>query len=339
MLSRRSTRRISRPNTTISARPSVMPSSSPILSRRNATQRLSRRNTVPSTISSSRRLTRRNATISATPSPIQSQISTRNVMMSTTALPSQRLTPSVPQRYTRRTASTFPSEKEIIPEKFVEIKTWKYMWNDILSDPEFRNDYLLRGRSFGDYRLQKNGSIIYNLKKKARINKGTFYLKFGDLAHYVAYNIIGKDIIIFDSSNPGGTYSDCLNDFIDIIENIKIKPFKGKKIKFETKYNTPQTHPNDSFCQTYSLGYLSDNIKIHDLMKTANSVVSRKELFLICKEFINMVEFEEICVDSQWFTDSMNFNKRKYKTQIWTPKQFLDFSRALTLDEFEKLFV
>jgi hypothetical protein len=63
---------------------------------------------------------------------------------------------------------------------------WKYMWNDILSDPDFR--YWFTGKTGGGYyQLFKDGKIKNETPKGASTKKGTFYMKFGNLGHYVAY--------------------------------------------------------------------------------------------------------------------------------------------------------
>ena len=212
-----------------------------------------------------------------------------------------------------------------------DIFHWKYIWNDILSDPEFRN--WLVGENMGYYQIFKNNKI----KDESDINstendkmKGTFYLKFGKLGHYVAYEMQISSIKIFDSSHKIGIYSGCLPDFINSIEyNF------GLPVEYELQYNTPQCHKDDSFCQTYSLSYLSNDISLHaNLQNAMFDPIS--SLFNICKIFINNPVFEEICIEQEtWINKNLSINKAPSK---WNAQYLLDYSKNMDINMFSELF-
>jgi hypothetical protein len=220
-----------------------------------------------------------------------------------------------------------------------DIIIWKYIWNDLLSDIEFRN-YLVNQ---GDYRLYQNGKIDDNTSSESKNkNRGTFYLKFGKLGHFVAYKIDNKKIKIFDPSyDPNrvkGLYSGCFPPFIDTVR----KHFGD--IEYITDFGTVQTHRDDSFCQTWSLTYLlgiQDNT-FKKLLKDAGSASTENDiipiLFEICKRIIDSRKFEEYCAINKdllgkWGSAVSN------KTAKWkNGDQFIEFSEKLTLAEFRKLF-
>jgi len=211
---------------------------------------------------------------------------------------------------------------------------WKYMWNDILSDPDFRS-WFVGEKSSGYFQLYKNKKVENETPSKKLINKGTFYMKFGKLGHYVAYEIKNKNIYIFDSSHSTGsqkgTYADCLPDFIDTIHD-KFSP----NIHFIEKFGTPQTLKGDSFCQTWSLAYLLGSYT-QKIMKQLTDTNKVKILYKICKYIIKKPIFEEICLtQSEWIEKAFKENKAPKK---WTAEYFLLFSKKIMdLKSFNYLF-
>jgi hypothetical protein len=212
-----------------------------------------------------------------------------------------------------------------------DIITWKQIWNDIISDIDFRNWFV--GNN-GFYHLYKNNRVD-DLSKDttpAQKNRGTLYMQFpGNYAHFVAYKKQKNQITIFDPSYLSGTYAGCLPDFVDTILNKFKLP-----IHYEIVFGTPQYHKNDSFCQTWSLAYLSKSPKLHKYLKDAlnDSVLA---LFNICKFFINTKIFQkEICVDQAAF---INKNIRKNKApKKWNAEYFLNYSNDMDFEMFSHLF-
>jgi hypothetical protein len=211
---------------------------------------------------------------------------------------------------------------------------WKYMWNDILSDPDFR--YWFTGKTGGGYyQLFKDGKIKNETPKGASTKKGTFYMKFGNLGHYVAYEKKEKGILIFDSShslgNESGRYSGCLPGFIDTIEE-NFSP----NIKFEEKFGTPQTLKGDSFCQTWSLAYLM-GASTQKIMKEITPNNKIDILYKLCKKIINSPVFKNIFLtQDKWIKKAFKENKAPKK---WTPEFFFNFSRnVMDFESFHYLF-
>jgi hypothetical protein len=214
---------------------------------------------------------------------------------------------------------------------------WKYMWNDILSDPDFRC-WFTNKKACGYYQLKKNKKIEDETPKNALKNKGTFYMKFDQLGHYVAYEIKKDSINIFDSShstgNEFGIYSDCLPDFIETIK----KNF-SPNIKFIEKFGTPQILKGDSFCQTWSLAYLLGK-PTQDIMSKINKDNRIEILYKLCKKIISSKVFEEICLTQQdWIIKAFKKNKNPKTPKKWTPEYFFEFSRKIMdLNSFHYLF-
>ena len=215
-----------------------------------------------------------------------------------------------------------------------DMTNWKKMWNDILSDPDFR--YWFIGKSGGGYyQLFKDGKIKNDTPKGAPTKKGTFYMKFGKAGHYVAYEKKEKSILIFDSShsigNEHGRYSGCLPDFMKTIEK-KFSP----NIKFVEKFGTPQTLKGDSFCQTWSLAYLM-GASTQKIMKEITLTNRIQILYKLCRKIIDSPIFEEICLTQKgWIQKAFKGNGSPEK---WTSEFFFNFSRnVMDLESFRYLF-
>lgn len=212
-----------------------------------------------------------------------------------------------------------------------DIITWKYIWNDILSDPDFRNWIL--DDNIGYYQIFKNKNIKNDSEDKSEHDIGTIYMKFGKLGHYIAFKLKNNNkMTIFDSSYPDGTYGDCLDeDYIDSIRH----NFNNCSISFDETYGTPQRLDDDSFCQTWSLAYLSKSKKLKSFLKDSKNDPIYS-LFNICKFIINLPIFKEICIEQQnWIEKNLKINKASKK---WTSDFLLEFSRNFDYDDFKKLF-
>lgn len=225
------------------------------------------------------------------------------------------------------------SVKEIPTE--ADLTHWKNMWSDILADPDFRFWILGKADGAGYFDLKKNLTVNNMTPEGGSIQKGTFFMKFGKLGHYVSYEIKNDKIYIFDSSHSTGDergkYSDCLPPFMETI----MKNFSSNVV-FVEKFGTPQTLDGDSFCQTWSLAYLLGT-PTHKFMKKINPDNKIEILYKICKYIIDLPVFEEICNDqSEWIKTNFKANKAPKK---WDSQYFLHFSRnVLDIDSFHYLF-
>jgi hypothetical protein len=210
-----------------------------------------------------------------------------------------------------------------------DIKHWKYIWNDILSDVDFRN--WITNKNLSYYQIYKNGKVIDLSNPNSNKKIGTLYMQFpGNLAHYMTFKETKKNVILFDSSYPNGTYSGCFPDFSYTVVN-----FFKKEIIFNKDFDTPQNHKNDSFCQTWSLCYLLNTKKSKELLKSSKKD-SINSLYKICKYIIGMPVFEEICTQQEsWINKNLKENKAPKK---WDSKYFLNYSKKMTKEMFDQLF-
>lgn len=226
------------------------------------------------------------------------------------------------------------SSSKYVPSE-ADLTHWKNMWNDIISDPDFRFWILGKKDGGGYFDLKKNKKVKNMTPDGASINKGTFYMKFGRLGHYVAYEIKKDAIYIFDSSHSTGEehgkYSDCLPPFMNTIMH-NFSP----NVKFIETFGTPQTLPGDSFCQTWSLCYLMGK-PTHKIMEKITLNNKIEILYKLCKHIIKSPIFEEFCKDQpDWIKKNFKINKASEK---WNSEYFFNFSRnVLDLDSFHYLF-
>jgi hypothetical protein len=233
-------------------------------------------------------------------------------------------------------------DEPVGPVREADMTHWKKMWNDILSDPDFRESILIKKLipehhkyKYGDYQLFKlNTKQEITPKVDPSKKKGTFYMKFGGLGHYVAYEVKKDAIYIFDSSHgEHGRYADCLPPYIATIQK-----YFNENVEFVEKFGTLQVLPGDSFCQTWSLSYLLGTKTQNIMMKASTENKSEIEvLFELCKYIINLPVFKEICDhEKKWIAREFGNNKAPSK---WTPEYFLNFSRErMDLESFRFLF-
>ena len=229
-----------------------------------------------------------------------------------------------------KSSSRKSSGSETYPKQ--DIIHWKYIWNDIISDVDFRNWIINKNTGF--YQIFKNDKITdlssQDTSKKDKL-KGTFYMQFqGGHAHYVAYKILKSKIVIFDPSYPDGTFSGCLPDYIDTIQNYFDLP-----VEFDDQFGTPQTNKNDSFCQTWTICYLMNNKKLNKLLESSNDNPT-ESLYKICKHIISLSIFKEICNEqSNWINKNLKINKAPKK---WNADYLLEYSELFDEEMFDYLF-
>lgn len=209
---------------------------------------------------------------------------------------------------------------------------WKMIWNDIISDPDFRAWFInentsKRPKYGGDFQIFKNGRVDNNTPKNYNDQKGTLYMNFGKLGHYVAY-ILDKDFVnIFDPSYSVGTYRTCFPDF----ESTVISYFQ-RPIKYITEFGTPQRDKNDTFCQTWSLSFLCPKTHVFLRQSEFDEIES---LYNICSYFIASDTYKEIFEEQkEWIIKRLEENR----TTNWDPSEIYMYSLTLSFEEFSKLF-
>jgi hypothetical protein len=179
-----------------------------------------------------------------------------------------------------------------IPKK---LEQWKIMWDSIINNPSFRKKF-----SCGGEYDSSDTKII-------RDPCGTIYIhgEEGE-GHFIAYEVVNGIMFIFDSAQ--NRYSKWLNN--DILEQI-IKRSRKKKSVIVGCH--PQIHKEDSFCQTWSLAWLTKELR--PLVIGVNTEeYSIRILFTICKQIIN----------------DDRFDKKE--------KKFITFTNKMTLETFIKIF-
>jgi hypothetical protein len=278
--------------------------------------------------------------ISTRRSPVQNTQSTRTRRISTSEYKSKRKVKTIKPKVTNEIQPLFEPVLE------ADMTHWKYMWNDIISDPDFR-EWFLESDEYGYYQLfrlgKPNKSSVSKPKKEIDPKedplkkKGTFYLKFDGLGHYVAFENKKDAIYIFDSSHgENGRYADCLPPFIETI-----KKYFNPNIEFVEKFGTLQVLPGDSFCQTWSLSYLLGTKTQKIMMQATKQEKSQIEvLFELCKYIINLPVFQEICdKQAEWMKKAFAKNRNPQTPKKWTPAYFFNFSRErMDLESFHYLF-
>lgn len=257
----------------------------------------------------------------------------------------------------------------MISETKYDMENWKKIWGDILSDPDFRNWMTKSGYyefypvinkrdknykftlTDGDVWAIKDGTTENSEKPSRKYDTGTLYLEFGDLAHFVAYELVNKKTIkIFDPSHSfdgiRGTYSTELKHFHKFINS-----YFDRRIIFEKQYGTPQRHLEDTFCQTWSLAFLCASLcktrekdkcpsqNMHEALLSSidDEVVG---LFNVCKAFIESDVFHEICTEQRDWILEESINKHEDEDELpekWTPEYFYTFCQGLTIEDFRLL--
>lgn len=199
-----------------------------------------------------------------------------------------------------------------------ELKIWKYTWNDLLSDTEFRK-YMV---------APKRSSVIDVIKSEIHMpnilhNQGTIYIDDKKLGHFLSYEILGKNFIIHDPAD--------VNTFHGYLNATVLNRLKEKLNKYTVNVSNvkPQKCNWDTFCQTWSLAKLM-GFELHHVTKNS----SRRELYKIIKEIAASDDFEEyINFNKDWVEKCIKSHGRS--KDLKTAQDFINYSRRLSFKKFQ----
>jgi len=176
-----------------------------------------------------------------------------------------------------------------------DIEAWKTQWDCIVNDKTFRK------------RFTKCGEYSSTSRRMPNV-RGTVYIPSDDYeGHFIAYEIRGDTVYIFDSAALTNRYF--LKTTHEILNNIVKKSRTRTHVMIDCH---PQMHEEDSFCQTWSLAWLTPEYRSL-VTQVATKHQSMQTLFTICKDMI-----ERDCFRA--------------------PDEFLDFTRSMTFQMFSKIF-
>lgn len=130
-----------------------------------------------------------------------------------------------------------------------QLKMWKYLWDVFIADKVFRQFF----SNVPSYDLTLNN------RSPLTTNKGTLYIppktKRDPEGHFIAYEKVGSNIHIFDSS--AYAYQQFQNN--PELERL-VANRSGKNVK-KLNIHPQDVCPGDTFCQTWSLGWLRSNLR------------------------------------------------------------------------------
>ena len=199
-----------------------------------------------------------------------------------------------------------------------ELKSWKTLWDLFISDPEFRKyftntsgDYKITSRSVKPI-LEPSGTLLLPGSRRSGED------------HFVAYTMTPQRITVFDPSDTSGTYGSYLN------ENTKRKISQLAKKPLYVNHRHPQCHSGDTFCQTWSLAWLSRNLSNYiSESRTPNSsagpIARLVKTVARSNRFINYMHFNE-----QTFQSLITRERNNKKLPSMTVDQFIHMSQHIT---------
>jgi hypothetical protein len=207
-----------------------------------------------------------------------------------------------------------------------QINMWKQLWDIFIADGAFRHYYT----NYHSYDLTMNDTTpITN-------TKGTLYIppkKREKEGHFIAYQMLGSDIHIFDPS--AYAYQQFANN-PDLAQSIALR--SGKKVVKLT--NHPQDLcQGDTFCQTWSLAWLKPNLKHLTNVRTMNNSIN--SIYTIVHTVSNNDKFIGYMLNPP---NKTSFNKLIKKSQkefkipdstcmINNVEEFVQFSQNITKND------
>ena len=213
-----------------------------------------------------------------------------------------------------------------------QINMWKQLWDIFIADGEFRHYYT----NYNSYDLVMNDNTPINN------TKGTLYIppKKGEKeGHFIAYQMLGKDIHIFDPS--AYAYQQFANN-PGLAQSIANRSRK-KVIKLT---NHPQDLcEGDTFCQTWSLAWLKPNLKHLTNVKTANNSIN--SIYNIVHTVANNSKFSEYMLNPE---NKASFNRIVKQSQkdfkipdstciINNVENFVQFSKLISKDDIGRIMM
>lgn len=210
-----------------------------------------------------------------------------------------------------------------------DLLVWKDTWDYILNDTEFRSKYTCGG----EYSIAVRGgrrNAIKHLKGTIQITDDEYPTE----DHFIAYEMKNGVIHIFDSAESGGQYGEWAS--LPILKRIAKRAGKD----FVIVPHHPQIHEEDTFCQTWSLAWLSELRKLTENVKTGKQGMSR--LYRVCKTIINDSRFTNFVMEheSDISTHIRTFMREEdvHGTSFKTASGFLRYSQSMTPDQFRTIF-
>lgn len=213
-----------------------------------------------------------------------------------------------------------------------QLKMWKQLWDIFISDGEFRHYYT----------KYKTYDLLLSETSPIRGAYGTLYIppkKREKEGHFIAYQIVEDSIRIFDSS--AYAYQQFSNN-PDLAESISRR--SGKRVVKLTDH--PQDLcEGDSFCQTWSLAWLTPSLKSKVKAKTAHESISSiydiVHSVAMSDKFVNYMlnpenktSFNNLIKESQ-----MAFKIAESTCIINNVNDFVRFSQSIPIDSIERIMM
>lgn len=206
---------------------------------------------------------------------------------------------------------------------------WKNTWDHVMNDTEFR-------------KFMTNASdIVIDLDRinYSRINspKGSIYIKHTsavpDEGHFIAFQINGSKVTIFDSAKPGerARYGAWAGDRV-----LKIIEKRTGKTRNILKQH-PQCGDEDTFCQTWSLAWLMPSLRKYT-QNVNTTTQSINALYTIIHKIMQSKKFNEYVNFNPTMMRKI-VNKEFKKVGLKAPEDPTEwFKTYITKDKFLKLF-
>lgn len=215
-----------------------------------------------------------------------------------------------------------------------QLKMWKYLWDVFIADSEFRKFF----SNVPSYDLKMN------IHTPLHTRKGTLYIppktKRDPEGHFIAYEKVGNNIHIFDSS--AFAYQQFQNN--PELKRLVAKR-SGKSVK-KLKIHPQDVCPGDTFCQTWSLGWLRNNLR-----GLTENVTNKRSAINSMYELIRRIARSKLFVEYMMFKENrIPFNRIvrnaavKFKVPLSTVKiknvrDFVLFSQKISKEDVARIML
>lgn len=208
-----------------------------------------------------------------------------------------------------------------------DLMVWKYTWNDLLSDTEFRKYMVSSNSGLIDMLYITKTKFEITLPKKLE-KKGTIYLYSNEEeAHFISYEIQGKKFIVHDPADLNVQFSGWFSKHA-------LGALRKKLPEYTVEVSDihPQKCLWDTFCQTWSLAQLM-GFPLH----VVNKMTSRRVLYDIIQKIVRNPKFTlYINHNSDIIQGWMRKHLKMYsRSKVRTPTDFISFSKSLTYKDFQ----
>jgi hypothetical protein len=204
---------------------------------------------------------------------------------------------------------------------------WKHIWDLVISEEKFREFFFHSGPSYD-----------LTLKNTSRITakSGTFYIppsKNEDEGHFIAYEIIGPKIYIYDSSKYAFQQ---FSKNPELAKSIELR--SGKKV-VKLRHHPQDVCHEDTFCQTWSLAWLTPELRHISLSKTTPRKTIER-MYKIIHFIIRKPAFKKFIIkyknDYNGWIQEARTNKNilgrgdMTNTDIKNANNFIQYSKTIT---------